>query len=229
MFPSVKTVKTVLVFLVLPLSCSTVFAQYGADRELRLAKEAKEESDRRIDQSKEMIDQSIDEIKAVAVKNIDAILLAGAECKRATTLQKRDNVGELFSDLENEISNFQASLERKKQALERISTLLESGVKRSCYSGFNEKIDSYLTCMYAREKNIHNAANLYGMAMLENIKNAYVTSPFQAYKRCSIDKNFYSVKSYKSVIESTITTSALIEEYAEKLRNSSNKVMGIRN
>jgi len=198
-------------------------------REIQLAREAQDNSQRRIEQSKELLDQALDEIRVEANKNIDAILIATNECKKSTSSNVSGSAIEDFSGIETELINYQSSLERKKQTLQRISTSLENGSKRACFAGYNERIESFISCLTAREKSIYLAENIYGMAVLEKIQRGFVNDPFQTYQICGVEKKFLNENKFKNALRSAIKTSAIIEEYSEKLIASSNKIMSIRN
>ena len=228
MFLKDKISKLFWIAIVVTAISKNASAQYGVQQEIRLAKEAQESSERRIDHSKELIEQGLDEIRAEANKNIDVIFSATSECKLASST-KTKALNEIFNGIDSELSNYQASLERKKLALERISTILDGGVKRSCYPGSNEKIDSYLSCLHSREKSIHNATHLYGIAVLALIQKSFINEPFNAYRSCSIERNFLNQNTFRNVIESAIGVNARIEEYAETIKNSSNKILSLRN
>jgi hypothetical protein len=198
-------------------------------KEIQLAKEAQDNAQRRIEQSKELLDQALDEIRAEANKNVDAILTATNECKKLPPSNVSGSALEDFSGIETELINYQSSLERKKQTLQRISTTRENGSKRACFAGSNEKIESFITCLTAREKSIYLAESIYGMAVLEKIQRGFVNEPFQTYQICGVEKKFLNENKFKNALRSAIKTSAIIQEYSEKLIDFSNKIMSIRN
>jgi hypothetical protein len=224
-----KKLVLFLFFLNSAFISNQTYAQHGSEREIQFAREIKEDSERRVERVELIIREAIDEIKNKASNNIDEILRAEYECKNKI-LKSTSNSGihERFSWIQGELDMFQKDLESVRQSMDRRLSILENDKNRTCFSGSNERIESYSRCLLATEKGIFMLNNILAVKTLQLIQKHYVNEPYEKYRACTIEKNNLLETSFLNSSQSAIKTNAIIKSYSQQLKSSSDSLFNTK-
>jgi len=223
------TLPTIAIFLCLGFLASSNSYSQGYERERGMARQAKEESERRIDKGSLVVDESINEVRETVTKFIEDVLSANIYCDKASVKNSSPSITrEQISYTPNELEKYKQELDETLAYVERRSSMLQDAYKRSCYEGSNEKIDTYLSCLTSREFAVVSLKSVEGLKRLAIIQNIYVNQPFEKYSNCVIEKNKIDESQYLGASRAVIKSSAVIKSYSQQLKASTDALMKIR-
>jgi hypothetical protein len=212
------------------LSGSGAWGQYGIDRQIQFASEQKEKSMLRIDRIKTAVDDAIRGTSDRVKKLVDPIFDAQFNCeKRAYKFDTTDRVEDRLRFLRNTITEFGQSLDPIKRSIERKVDIARRAEERVCYKGSDTRLESYLDCLYARERHAGVLAYSLGIHNLQVMYSIYIVDQVEKYSTCSSKEGAIREEDFLAVGKTAAGIGAVLKVQADSMNRVADQYLSVSN